>query len=206
MIILSVLVISTLSHLKRICKTSGIYTTLKTLLKSPLATKNPHNPSSYIDLILTNRCKSFQNTKVINTGLSDFHKLTITVLKTSFKKLPPTIISCRDYKIYCPLTFRVELDVIFSFDLNLVCNDIFVNIFMEVFNKHAPIKFKYSRANNNPFMTKALRKAIMFRSKLRNKLNKTNTPEANLASGAIKFVHFPLNLRELWKSQSFSYL
>ena len=42
---------------------------------------------------------------------------------------------------------------------------------LQVFNKHAPIKYKYIRANNNPFMTKA----IMLWSKL------LNTPEANLA-------------------------
>ena len=37
-----------------------------------------------------------------------------------------------------------------------------------IFNKHAPIKRKYIRANESPFMTKDLHKAIMKRSKLRN--------------------------------------
>ena len=35
-----------------------------------------------IDLILTNLPKSFQHTQTIEIGLSDFHKLTLTVLKT----------------------------------------------------------------------------------------------------------------------------
>ena len=37
-----------------------------------------------------------------------------------------------------------------------------------IFNKHAPIKRKYIRANEAPFMTKDLHKAIVKRSKLRN--------------------------------------
>ena len=39
-------------------------------------------------------------------------------------------------------------------------------------NKHAPMKRKYVRANEAPFMTKELHKAIMKRSRLRNKLLK----------------------------------
>ena len=60
----------------------------KNLVKDPTCYKNPDNPSC-IDLILTNRQNSCQDTRVIETGLSDFHKLTATVLKTSFKKKPP---------------------------------------------------------------------------------------------------------------------
>ena len=44
-----------------------------------------------------------------------------------------------------------------------------------IFNKHAPIKRKYIRANEAPFMTKDLHKAIMKRSKLRNKFLKSKS-------------------------------
>ena len=53
---------------------------LKTLIKQKTCFKNPENPTC-IDLILTNSPRSFQNSSVFETGLSDFHKLTITVLK-----------------------------------------------------------------------------------------------------------------------------
>ena len=46
-----------------------------------------------------------------------------------------------------------------------------------VLNVHAPIKEKYDRANDRPFMAKTLRKAIMLRSSLRNKYNKNKTEE-----------------------------
>ena len=58
---------------------------LKTLIKQKTCFKNPENPTC-IDLILTNSPRSFQNSSVFETGLSDFHKLTITVLKQYFPK------------------------------------------------------------------------------------------------------------------------
>ena len=59
------------------------------LIKEPTCYKNPLNPSC-IDLSsLILRPNSFQDTNVIETGLSDFHKLTISVMKLFIKKLPP---------------------------------------------------------------------------------------------------------------------
>ena len=46
-----------------------------------------------------------------------------------------------------------------------------------VLNEHAPIKKKYVRANDGPFMTKALRKAIYTRTNLRNRYNKNKSQE-----------------------------
>ena len=52
---------------------------LSSLAKGPTCFKNPDHPSC-IDLILTNKSASFQNSMVVETGQSDFHKLTITVM------------------------------------------------------------------------------------------------------------------------------
>ena len=49
---------------------------------------------------------------------------------------------------------------------------------LSVLDKHAPKKLKYIRSNNCNFMTKELRKAIMNRSKLRNKFLKTRSEES----------------------------
>ena len=62
-------------------------------------------------------------------------------------------------------------------DKNLKCNNTvnfsdFRNTFTTVLYKHAPIKKKILRFNNNPFMSKALRKAIMHRSKLKTFITK----------------------------------
>ena len=58
---------------------------LTNLIKEPTCFKNPLNPSS-IDLILTNRSRSFQNSQTLETRLSDHHKLTITVIRAFFPK------------------------------------------------------------------------------------------------------------------------
>ena len=50
---------------------------LKCLNKEPKCYKNPENPSC-VDLILTNNPKCFQSSCVVETGLSDFHRVTVT--------------------------------------------------------------------------------------------------------------------------------
>ena len=48
--------------------------------------------------MLTNRPHCFQKTSTVVTGLSDFHKMIISYLKTTFKKFPTKNIIFRDYK------------------------------------------------------------------------------------------------------------
>ena len=47
--------------------------------------------------MLTKRQRSFQNSRVIDTRLSDFHKMTVTVLRSRFLKAEHKIIMYRDY-------------------------------------------------------------------------------------------------------------
>ena len=54
-------------------------------------------------------------------------------------------------------------------------------IFMDIFDRHAPLKQKYVRSNQVPFMTKELRKAVMIRSKLRSDFNKIKTKSTESA-------------------------
>ena len=61
-----------------------IYNT-KNIIKEKTCFKNPENPTC-IDLILTNRPRSFQDSTVIETGLSDFHKMCVTVMKMYYCK------------------------------------------------------------------------------------------------------------------------
>ena len=70
---------------------------LKNLIKEPKCSKSLENPTC-IDIILTNRPKCFQKSNVFETGLSDFHKLTFTVIKAYFQKQQPKIIKYRSYK------------------------------------------------------------------------------------------------------------
>ena len=70
---------------------------LKNIIREKSCFKNPNYPSC-IDLIITNRPKSFQNSMVIETCLSDFHKMYITVMKMYYSKQKPTIIHYGKFK------------------------------------------------------------------------------------------------------------
>ena len=74
----------------------GIYH-LHNLIKDPTCFQNPDRPSC-IDLLLTNFPKSFLKSQTLETGLSDLDKLTLIVLKISYKKQKPLVITYRDYK------------------------------------------------------------------------------------------------------------
>ena len=53
---------------------------LKNLVSEPNCFENPDKPSC-INLFLTNCLGSLQDTQLIETGFSDFHKRNLTVLK-----------------------------------------------------------------------------------------------------------------------------
>ena len=55
---------------------------VKNIVKGKTCFKSITNPSC-IDLFITNKPLSFQNTNTLSTGLSDHHKMVITVLKVA---------------------------------------------------------------------------------------------------------------------------
>ena len=62
---------------------------LKNIMENKTCFKHP-------ELFFTNNWHKFQNTMTISTGFSDFHKMMITVLKSSFIKLKATEMHYRD--------------------------------------------------------------------------------------------------------------
>ena len=148
---------------------------LKSLIKTPTCFKSNENPTC-IDLILTNRQQSFQNSKTIETGLSDFHHLTLTVMKTKFRKLPPKKILYRDNRNYNSVNFCNDVIAHFAGrDLTKIPHDQYMCEVMTIFNHHKPVKTKYIRGNDQPFMNKELRKEHMKRTRLLNKYRKEKT-------------------------------
>ena len=141
---------------------------LSSFIRESACYKNPENPSC-IDLFLTNSPNSFQNSSVVETGLSDFHRMIVTVMKTSFQRLPPKIRHYRDYSNYDNNMFRVSLFNELS-KLNIEAIDLnkFIPVCIDTLNNHAPSKKKYIRGNHLPFMNKELLKEIMHRTRLRN--------------------------------------
>ena len=151
---------------------------LKCLVQEPTCYKNPERPSC-IDLFLSNCENHFLKTEILETGLSDFHKLIITATMLKFEKQPPQIVTYRNYKNYNKELFEKDIQIKLSeFDIENIPYETFTNIFIDILNLHAPLKKKYLRANHSKFISKELSKEIMLRSKLRNKFLKDKTDEA----------------------------
>ena len=151
----------------------------KNLVKEKTCFKSIENPSC-IDLFITNSYQNFQSTTTVATGLSDFHKMVITVLKNTFPKAKPKVIQYRDYKKFDVQNFRKDLKN--GLQNKLVDNyATFEEIFLEILDNHAPLKKKILRANDKPYMTKTLRKAIMRRSALQNRFYRDGLQETEKA-------------------------
>ena len=114
---------------------------LTSLIKKPTCFKNP-DKLTCIDLILTNQPSCFQQNKVFETGLADFHLLTVTEFKMSLQKLQSKITNYRGYKNFDNEKFWSD---IFKMNLNTTDLEGFMTKVFHIFNKHAPIKRKYIR-------------------------------------------------------------
>ena len=147
----------------------------KNLIKDKTCFKNPLKPSC-IDLIITNRPKSFQNSVTVETGLSDFHKMTLTVMKVFYKKQKPNIVTYRNYKHFSNEAFMLDVKnsiIQMTSENNDPEFDRLKTALDEAIQRHAPIKKRYVRANQAPFINKKINKEIMKRSRLRNKFLNT---------------------------------
>ena len=127
---------------------------LSNLLKEPTCSKNPDNPSC-TELFLTNRPKCFQSTTTMETRISDFHKMVITVLKIFYRKQKPKIFYYRNYKTFDANKEELNNDLL-SIDINNAELVEFTNTVLSILNKHAPIKRKCIRANNSAFLMNKL--------------------------------------------------
>ena len=156
-------------HIKDFC---NLYKQ-KNLIKVPTCFKNPDN-SKTIDLMLTNSVRSFQNSWALETGLSKFLKMTVTVLKSYLEKMQPKI---RTWK-FSNNDFRTQILHLFN---NFPSLDLYVDICIRALDVYAPKKKKYLRANSSLFRNKAIFKAVMDRTRLRNKFLINRTAENKLA-------------------------
>ena len=99
--------------------------------------------------------KKFSNTQVIETGLSDFHKINLTVLKMLFTKQKYETVFYRNYKKFDKLKFKEALNrELMKHDLNNIDYEDFHEIMLSILNAHALLKKKHLRANHASFVTK----------------------------------------------------
>ena len=80
--------------------------------------------------------------------------------------MKPRIVAYRDYKHFDHDTFLSDIQSCLKKYIYMKC---FKESRLCIFNKHVPIKRKYARADEALFMIRELHKAIMKKSKLKNK-------------------------------------
>ena len=108
--------------------------------------------------------------------------MAISVLKMHLRKLPPKGINFRDFKKFDNERFMNSLQYAPNEErIDYSKNpDKFFEICHTKLNIHAPKKKKCIRGNNKPFMTKTFSKAIMQRTRFRNKFLKNPTDQNKL--------------------------
>lgn len=157
---------------------------LSNVVKQATCFKSINNPTS-IDVILTNKPKTIY--KHLNTcvGISDFHNLICAatrvdapvhtkkkILYRSFKKFNEELFIC-DVK-----RTRMEAFQTLSIDDQLYE---YMSHLKHIIDKHAPMKTRYIKSNQAPYMNDRLRKAInvkgmLFRKYRKNPSNATWEP------------------------------
>ena len=108
------------------------------MVKDKTCLKYPTNLTC-IDLIITKRPKSSQESKVNETGLSDFLKMSQTVTKVIYHKQIPKVIQYRKYKNFSNEVFMHELKSTLSI-FSHISVKIYKTTVDNILKKHAPIK------------------------------------------------------------------
>ena len=82
----------------------------------------------------------------METGISDFHKMVITVMNVFNKKQKLKIIQYRSYKNFDNQVFQIELNSeLLKIDLSNADLSEFTEIFLSILDKHAPKKSLYEQ-------------------------------------------------------------
>ena len=145
---------------------------LKNVIRGPTCFKG-ENPT-LLDVFLTNKPSSFCNCINIDTGISDFHNLTGVISKLHAPQANRRRITYRSMKHFDHEDFNRDLSNV-PFHVCDIFDDVDdiawaqQHLLSSVINIHAPLKQRYLRANQVPYMNGQLRKAIHQRNMWRNK-------------------------------------
>ena len=156
------------SGLSDVCDVFG----LTNLVKEPTCFKG--DTPTLVDVFLTNRPKCFSGVINVDIGTSDFHNYVGVVSRAFAPRQIRRKITYRSMKNFQEDAFRAACDNI-PFHVSNVFEDIddiywaHSQVFLSVLNEHAPLKTKWIKKEQVPYMNSELRKAIHQRNMWRNK-------------------------------------
>ena len=100
-------------------------------------------------------------------------------MKSYSPQRTPNIVTYRKYTNFNKGKFIDEISFnLTKHNLQELTLEAFISMLKTVFEKHAPLRKKYLRANHSKFVTKELSKSIMLRSKLRKRFLKDRRKES----------------------------
>ena len=154
-----------------LCDICDVYD-LKNSVHGPTCFKG-ENPT-LLDVFLTNKPNSFCNFINIDTGISYFHNLTGVISKVHAPESNRRLITYRSMKHFDQEEFTRDLSTV-PFHVCDIFDDVDdivwaqQHLISSVIDFHAPLKQRYLRSNQVPYMNGQLRKAIHQRKMWRNK-------------------------------------
>ena len=86
--------------------------------------------------MVTNKPRFLKTSSVLETGLSDFHKMTLTVMRSYLVKQTQKVVYYLDYKKFSNNLFRND---IFPAQVLTDTKENVQTIIAKTFNKHAPL-------------------------------------------------------------------
>ena len=86
--------------------------------------------------MVTNKPRFLKTSSVLETGLSDFHKMTLTVMRSYLVKQTQKVVYYLDYKTFSNNLFRND---IFPAQVLTDTKENVQTIIAKTFNKHAPL-------------------------------------------------------------------
>ena len=126
---------------------------LKNIIKDKTCFKNP----TWIDLMITNRPRSFKHSMVAKY----FHKIYVTVMKTCYNIQKRSIVKYSKFKKFSNDAFLKDLKILSKLDNE---KHVPVSSLKETTNrtleKQASLEKRYVRGNQLPFINKTLSKEI----------------------------------------------
>ena len=164
-------------HLSQLCDSYD----LKQLIKNPTCFKSLENPT-LLDVILTNNPKSIKQTINISLGISDFHNY---ISASTKMKCPTDEIKSIHYRSFKKFSENKFIKDIESAPFHV--SEIFDNandqlwfhnsLLLDIVNANAPIKQKFIKHKQLPYMNDNLRKAINVKASLCRKFQRAKTQE-----------------------------
>jgi hypothetical protein len=150
---------------------------LRNIITQPTCFKSPRG--TLIDVILSPNRKCIQTQGIVDTGLSDYHRMIYVVTKNHAPVPQRKQVTYRSFKSLNEREYINDLEMA-PFHVGEIFNDVddqyfyFSKMFSDITNEHVPLKTRNVKPNPPPFMKCTYRKSIMNKARLQHR--KENFP------------------------------